>query len=90
MLDAFKDLGFHYASKAGITISKNDVEAPPEKEAILGAHRNRRAGVQSQYEMGLITNEERREKVIDKWNRGLGPGGRRRWRRTSTGSTRST
>ena len=67
VLDAFKELGFHYASKAGITISKNDVEAPPEKEGILEQTETDVAEVQSQYEMGLITNEERREKVIDKW-----------------------
>jgi DNA-directed RNA polymerase subunit beta' len=67
LLDAFKDLGFHYASKAGITISKNDVEAPPEKERILEQTESDVAEVQSQYEMGLITNEERREKVVDKW-----------------------
>jgi DNA-directed RNA polymerase subunit beta' len=67
VLDAFKELGFHYASKAGITISKNDVDAPPEKQAILERTENDVQEVQSQYEQGLITNEERREKVIDKW-----------------------
>ncbi len=35
VLDAFKDLGFHFATQAGITVSKNDVVIPPEKEAIL-------------------------------------------------------
>ena len=35
VLDAFKDLGFKYATQAGITISKNDVIIPPEKGAIL-------------------------------------------------------
>ena len=35
VLDAFKDLGFHYATQAGITISKNDVVVPPSKEEIL-------------------------------------------------------
>ena len=67
VLDAFKELGFHYASKAGITISKNDVDAPPEKEKILEQTENDVEEVQSQYDMGLITNEERREKVVDKW-----------------------
>jgi DNA-directed RNA polymerase subunit beta' len=36
VLDAFKDLGFRYATQAGITISKNDVVVPPSKEEILG------------------------------------------------------
>ena len=35
VLDAFKDLGFHYATQAGITISKNDVVVPPTKPEIL-------------------------------------------------------
>ena len=35
MLDAFKELGFHFASQAGITISKNDVVIPPDKDEIL-------------------------------------------------------
>ena len=32
VLDAFKELGFHYATQAGITISKNDVVVPPNKD----------------------------------------------------------
>ena len=35
VLDAFKELGFHFATQAGITISKNDVVIPPDKEEIL-------------------------------------------------------
>ena len=35
VLDAFKDLGFRYATQAGITISKNDVVVPPSKPQIL-------------------------------------------------------
>ena len=35
VLDAFKDLGFKYATHAGITVSKNDVVVPPNKQEIL-------------------------------------------------------
>ena len=35
VLDAFKDLGFKYATQAGITVSKNDVVVPPSKEEII-------------------------------------------------------
>ena len=38
VLDAFKDLGFKYATQAGITISKNDVVVPPSKAEILGRY----------------------------------------------------
>ncbi len=31
VLDAFKDIGFHYATQAGVTISKNDVQTPPTR-----------------------------------------------------------
>ena len=41
VLDAFKDLGFRYATLAGITISKNDVIIPPNKGEILGSTRAR-------------------------------------------------
>jgi DNA-directed RNA polymerase subunit beta' len=67
VLDAFKDLGFHYASQAGITISKNDVITPPDKEQILERYESDVEVVQNQYEQGLITLEERHEKVVDMW-----------------------
>jgi hypothetical protein len=41
VLDAFKDIGFRYATLAGITISKNDVVVPPDKEAILDRYQSR-------------------------------------------------
>jgi DNA-directed RNA polymerase subunit beta' len=67
VLDAFKDVGFHFASQAGITISKNDVVTPPDKEQILERYEGEVAEIQSQYDTGLITLEERHEKVVDKW-----------------------
>jgi DNA-directed RNA polymerase subunit beta' len=67
VLDAFKDLGFHYASQAGITISKNDVVTPPNKEQILERYEGEVAQIHDQYDTGLITLEERHEKVVDKW-----------------------
>ena len=47
VLDAFKELGFHYASQAGITISKNDVVTPPDKEQILERYESEVQEVQS-------------------------------------------
>src|SRR5512132_4428450 len=67
VLDAFKDLGFKYATQAGITISKNDVIIPPEKGAILAKVEGGVGEIQDQYDMGLITQEERHEAVVDKW-----------------------
>ena len=44
VLDSFKELGFHFASEAGITISKNDVVAPPDKEEILERYESETRG----------------------------------------------
>ncbi len=68
VLDAFKDLGFKYATQAGITISKNDVVIPPSKQAILGTYEDEVAEIQEQYDTGLITQEERHEAVVERWN----------------------
>ncbi len=63
VLDAFKDLGFHYASQAGITVSKNNVVSPPDKEKILERYEKQTAEIQGQYDDGYITAEERHEAV---------------------------
>jgi DNA-directed RNA polymerase subunit beta' len=68
VLDAFKDLGFKYATQAGITISKNDVVVPPEKQSILDKYDKLVGDIHEQYDMGLITQEERHEAVVEKWN----------------------
>jgi DNA-directed RNA polymerase subunit beta' len=68
VLDAFKDLGFKYATQAGITISKNDVVIPPEKQSILDKFDKLVGDITDQYDMGLITQEERHEAVVEKWN----------------------
>jgi DNA-directed RNA polymerase subunit beta' len=67
VLDAFKELGFHFASQAGITISKNDVVIPPDKEKILEGYEAQVGEIQDNYDMGLITQEERKEAVVEKW-----------------------
>jgi len=67
VLDAFKDLGFKFATQAGITISKNDVVVPPSKGEILGRYEGEVAEIHEQYDTGLITQEERHEMVVEKW-----------------------
>jgi DNA-directed RNA polymerase subunit beta' len=69
VLDAFKDLGFHYASQAGITISKNDIVSPPNKEAILDRYEEQAQEIQGQYEEGYITAEERKDSVTERWDK---------------------
>src|SRR5205823_2374675 len=64
----FEELGFHVATQAGITISKNDVVIPPQKEQILNRYETEVAEIQDQYDTGLISGEERHEAVVEKWN----------------------
>ncbi|MGI8557935.1 MAG: DNA-directed RNA polymerase subunit beta', partial [Solirubrobacteraceae bacterium] len=68
VLDAFKDLGFKFATQAGITISKNDVQIPPRKGEILAKYEGQVAEIHDQYDTGLITQEERHEAVVERWN----------------------
>ncbi len=67
VLDAFKDVGFRFATRAGITISKNDVVIPPAKEEILERYEGEVGAIRDQYDTGLITQEERHEAVVEKW-----------------------
>jgi DNA-directed RNA polymerase subunit beta' len=69
VLDAFKDLGFHYATQAGITVSKNNVVSPPDKGEILERYEKQTAAIQDQYDDGYITAEERHEAVTTHWNK---------------------
>jgi DNA-directed RNA polymerase subunit beta' len=67
VLDKIKALGFRYATDAGITISKNDIVIPPNKQQILAEYEERVRKVEQQYERGLITEEERRESIVQIW-----------------------
>jgi DNA-directed RNA polymerase subunit beta' len=68
VLDSFKELGFHFATEAGITISKNDVVAPTDKEEILERYESETEEIMSQYDEGYITAEERKEAVTSRWD----------------------
>jgi DNA-directed RNA polymerase subunit beta' len=66
-LDALKDAGFHWATRAGVTIAIEDVVAPPHKQEILESYEKRADKVQREYERGLITDDERRQELIEIW-----------------------
>ena len=68
-LDALKSLGFHWATRAGITIGIEDVVTPPSKKEILESYETQADKVQSQYEKGLITDDERRQELIEIWTK---------------------
>jgi len=66
-LDAIKSLTFRFATRAGITISKNDIVIPPDKEEILVRYEGDVAKVGKEYDRGLMTEEERDERIIAIW-----------------------
>ncbi|MGQ7295372.1 DNA-directed RNA polymerase subunit beta' [Quadrisphaera sp. KR29] len=69
-LDALKAAGFHWATRSGTTIAISDLVSPDNKQAILEEHEARAEKVQQQYEAGLITNDERRQELIEIWTVG--------------------
>jgi len=69
VLDAFKDVGFEYATRSGVTVSKNDVQTPPSKPEILARFDKELAAIEGQYDDGEITEEERHEAVTALWDR---------------------
>jgi len=66
-LDALKDLGFHWATRSGVTVSIGDVETPPNKAELLAGYEDRASKIDRQYERGLITEDERRQELIEIW-----------------------
>jgi DNA-directed RNA polymerase subunit beta' len=68
-LDKLKELGFTYATKAGMSVSVGDVIIPKEKDEIIAKAFKDVDNVQNQYLRGFITNGERYNKVIDIWTR---------------------
>ena len=72
MLDKLKDLGFKYSTLAGITISISDVVTSDKKNEIIAEANKMVEKINKQYNRGLITNEERFNKVISTWDAAKG------------------
>ncbi|QKG85605.1 DNA-directed RNA polymerase subunit beta' [Kroppenstedtia pulmonis] len=68
LLDNIKSLGYSYSTKAGITMSVSDVVVPEEKQKILNEADQKVQMVLKQYRRGLITEDERYERVISIWS----------------------
>ena len=67
-MDALKDLGFNYSTRAGISIGVDDMVVPPEKAVVVDKARADQIDVEQQYLDGVITNGERYNKVIAIWS----------------------
>jgi DNA-directed RNA polymerase subunit beta' len=66
-LDRLKDLGFEWSTRAGLTISISDVKTPDAKQGLLERFEGEASKVETQYERGIITDDERRQQEIEIW-----------------------
>jgi len=66
-LDRIKDLGFEYATKSALSVSVTDMEVPQTKEAILKEADDSVASMERMYRRGLMTDDERRDRVLQIW-----------------------
>ncbi|WP_192881154.1 DNA-directed RNA polymerase subunit beta' [Ereboglobus luteus] len=66
-LDKLKELGFQTAFQAGISIGIDDMIIPEAKKDVVAASRKKLAEVEAQFSKGIITDGERKNKVIDIW-----------------------
>ncbi|MBW6487691.1 DNA-directed RNA polymerase subunit beta' [Sulfurimonas sp.] len=66
-LDRLKNLGFKHATESGVSISIDDIKVPDTKPAKITESKNRVFEIQKQFEAGLLTEQERYNKIIDVW-----------------------
>jgi DNA-directed RNA polymerase subunit beta' len=69
ILDNLKNVGFHYATRAGVTLGVEDVTTPPDKQKILDLHESHASKIETQYRKGIITDDERRQELIEIWTK---------------------
>jgi len=67
LVDDLKDLGFFYSQLAGLTFAVEDINVPSSKSEIIKKSEYTVSLINSQYQKGLITNEERYAKTIETW-----------------------
>ena len=67
MLDKMKNIGFKYSTLAGITVAASDVQVYSKKAEILAFHDGKVDEIYSLYQMGMLTDDERKKLVIDEW-----------------------
>jgi len=68
-IDRVKDLGFKNVTFSGISWGMDDLKVPEKKEKILAKAKDKVAEVRENYNMGLLTEEERKNRSIDVWNK---------------------
>ncbi|MDR2162037.1 MAG: DNA-directed RNA polymerase subunit beta' [Desulfovibrio sp.] len=69
LCDRLKDLGYEYATRAGVTIGVKDLQIPPAKKQIIQTARTEVDDIEVQYRDGIITRTEKYNKVVDVWTK---------------------
>ncbi|HXK33808.1 MAG TPA: DNA-directed RNA polymerase subunit beta', partial [Dehalococcoidia bacterium] len=69
VVDRIKSTGFEFATQSGITIAVNDLRVPAEKSALIEKAEQEIREIEDEYEMGLITEQERYNATVDVWTR---------------------
>ncbi len=67
-VDRLKNLGFEYVTKSGISLGMDDFHVPDSRDKIFAEADEQVTEINNQYEAGLLTDEERKIKVIETWN----------------------
>ena len=68
ILDAIKYIGFHYATRAGLTVSVWDAVIPADKQQLLDETQEKVNDINDYYEQGFLREDERHKEVVDAWN----------------------
>ena len=69
MLDAIKDLGYHYSTVGSLTVAIADMTVPSKKYELIGETEKEIVRIDKQYRRGLITNEERYRLTVSAWEK---------------------
>jgi len=68
-LDNLKDAGFYWSTRSGVTVAISDVTSNMDKKKIMDVYEDQAAKVQSQYDMGLIGDDERHSELVEIWTK---------------------
>jgi len=68
VMDRIKETGFRFATRSGTTIAMGDIEVPKAKAKLIADAEAKTAEIEKQYEMGVITDDERYGEVVKVWN----------------------
>ncbi len=69
LVDEIKTIGFHYATKSGLSIAVSDITVPPKKEQIIKTASDEVSRVEHQFRRGLITEEEQYQRTVEVWTK---------------------